>query len=136
MMPLWVGIGLVVLWLSLAAMLLGGMWVLPVRTVALPRRPRPWLWCYLRGDMGVCGTLRIGLFAAGVGWWYQAAGFPLSQDTHDIVVLLLGAPLLIAMFNAGHARVLPSGKAVMLCGALALGWMGWWGVFLNALYRY
>lgn len=135
MMSLWMGMGLVALWLSLTATLLGGMWVLPVQTVALPRVPRPWLWRYLRGDMGIWGTVRAGMVAAGVGWWYQAAGFSLPRDVLDIAVLLLGAPLLVAVFNAGHARALSSGKAAMLCGVLALGWMGWWRVLLNALYR-
>ncbi|HID8455194.1 hypothetical protein ACTVKH_18730 [Serratia marcescens] len=135
MMSLWMGMGLVAIWLSLTVTLLGGMWVLPVRAVALPRVKRPWLWRYLRGDMGIWGTLRAGMFVAGAGWWYQVAGFSLSQDAQDIAVLLLGATLLVAVFNAGHARALPSGKSALLCGALALGWQGWWGVLLNALYR-
>lgn len=133
MMSLWMG--MVVTWLCLTATLLGGMWVLPVRTVALPRRPRPWLWRYLRGDMGLWGTLRAGMFAAGVGWWYQAAGFSLPRDVFDSAVLLLGAALLVAVFNVGHVGALSSGRGVMLCGALALGWIGWWGVLLNTLCR-
>ncbi|WP_413504373.1 hypothetical protein [Serratia grimesii] len=81
------------------------------------------------------GSLRIGVFVVGAGWGYQVAGFTLSQDARDLGALLLGTLVLIATFNAGHAGALSSGKAILLCSVLALGWMGWWWVLLSMLLR-
>ncbi|EMF6668124.1 hypothetical protein RGI97_001093 [Serratia marcescens] len=135
MMSLWMGMGLAAIWLSLTVTLLGGMWVLPVRTIVLPRVKRPWLWRYLRGDMGIWGPLRAGVFVAAAGWWYQAAGFSLPQDVRDIAVLLLGASLLVAEFNAGRVMSLASITEVAFCSVLAIGWLGWLAVLVDVLHR-
>lgn len=116
--------GLMMMWLSMSAVLMGAMLVLPDVTPALPRRPRAMMVCqFLRGDQGLWGTSRIGLALGAALWWYCAAGFPLPEGTQEGGALLIGNLVLIAMFNAARRLSLPPWRQVALCAGLGAGWV-------------
>ncbi|MGP3049468.1 hypothetical protein [Serratia ureilytica] len=114
---------LLMLWVGVTALLIGGMWVLP------PLYPPPqaastfWVWHFLRGGHGVCGTLRIGGVLAAIVWWCRTAGFSVSPQSQNALVLLMSLAALVALFNAGRRAELSSVGEVVFCGALGAAWM-------------
>lgn len=112
---------LLMLWAGVTALLIGGMWVLlPLLPVAQVT-PALWAWHFLRGDNGVCGTLRIAVAVAGIVWWCQTAGVVLSSHIRHSLILLLGIAFLVAMFNAGRRLALSPMEEVLFCAALGGG---------------
>ncbi|WP_447870289.1 hypothetical protein [Serratia fonticola] len=111
---------LVMLWMGITALLIGGLWMLP------PPQPAPawWLWRFLRGDTGMLGSLRIGALMIGTMWCSQIAGFSLSPLIQNSLSLLLGMATLVAVFNAGRCVALSPTEEVVFCGALGAAWMG------------
>lgn len=121
-----------VTWGVLTAALVSLVHVLPVRLKAVSRRPNPWwLWCLLRGEWGVLGTLRLGVCLMGAGGWYWATGWSLPPAVQDTVMTAVWVVVSVALFNACLASALPLGKTVLVCGVLALGGMVWWSVIVN-----
>ncbi|HIF6628456.1 TPA: hypothetical protein ACX37D_004881 [Serratia marcescens] len=114
-----------VLWFSLSALLLGGMLSLPSKEVIEPRpvRRSPCLWRFLRGDMAVGGTVRIGLGLGGAGWWCSAAGLLVSDLTRSLWVVITGALVLIALFNAGRKSAMSLWGVTVLAGGQGGGWI-------------
>lgn len=129
-------VGLMTIWFNLSAVLLGAMWVIPVSPDRHSREQgRFWLIGYLHKESKERGSFRVGVCMFCIGWGFQMTGASWSPEVRDIGALLLGVPVLTTTFNAGHTGRLSSGKAILLCCVLALGWMGWWRVLLNILYR-
>lgn len=127
---------LLMVWFSITAMLLGCLLVLPPNAVVVSHGVTgAWFLRFFRGGMGVWGTLRIGMAMGGVLWWYRMAGLPFSGGMGDASELVVGAALLMALFNAGRALPLPSGRATGLCSLLAIGWMIWFTLLLRAWVR-
>ncbi|QBX68324.1 hypothetical protein [Serratia quinivorans] len=114
---------LVMLWLGITILLLGGMWVLPSPLSASSLAMGSWGRCFLRGDNGVGGTLRIGAVMVGFGWWYRTAGLPLSPHIQNSLCLLLGIAALVAMFNAGRRATLTPIEEMVFCSALGAAWV-------------
>lgn len=114
-----------VLWLSLSALLLGGMLSLPPKEVIEPRPVRrlSCLWRFVRGDMAVGGTVRIGLSLGGAGWWCGAAGLLASDLSRSLLVVGAGALVLIALFNAGRRGAQSLVGLVVLSGFQGAGWV-------------
>jgi hypothetical protein len=114
-----------VLWLSLSVLLLGGMLSLPSRTVVKPRSTRvaPGIWRFMRGDMAVGGTVRIGLGLGGAGWWLGAAGLLASDWSRSLLVVGAGALVLIALFNAGRKGAQSLVGLTMLSAFQGAGWV-------------
>ncbi|NGH10029.1 hypothetical protein G5643_15100 [Serratia marcescens] len=113
------------LWLSLSALLLGGMLSLPPKEVIEPRPVRrpPCLWRFVRGDMAVGGTVRIGLSLGGAGWWCGAAGLLVSDLSRSLLVVGAGALVLIALFNAGRRGAQSLVGLVVLSGFQGAAWV-------------
>lgn len=82
-----------------------------------------WVWHFLRGGHGVCGTLRIGGVLAAIVWWCRTAGFSVSPQSQNALVLLMSLAALVALFNAGRRAELSSVGEVVFCGALGAAWM-------------
>ncbi|EOV5094264.1 hypothetical protein ACOA8Y_003754 [Serratia marcescens] len=113
---------LLMLWVGVTALLIGGMWVLP--PLYPPQAASTfWVWHFLRGGHGVCGTLRIGGVLAAIVWWCRTAGFSVSPQSQNALVLLLSLAALVALFNAGRRAELSSVGEVVFCGALGAAWM-------------
>lgn len=114
---------LLMLWAGVTALLIGGMWVLPPLLSTSQATPTFWAWHFLGGGHGVCGTLRIGGVLATIVWWCRTAGFSVSPQSQDALILLLGLAALVALFNAGRRAALSPTEEVMFCGALGATWM-------------
>ncbi|HFT7668210.1 TPA: hypothetical protein ACGR4L_004310 [Serratia marcescens] len=113
------------LWLSLSTLLLGGMLSLPARAVISPRPTRrsPCLWRFVRGDMDVWGTVRVGLGLGGAGWWAGAAGLLVSDLARGLLVMAAGALVLIALFNAGRRGPQSLTGLVVLSAGMGAAWV-------------
>lgn len=85
-----ISVVLITLWLGITALLLGGMWVLTPPSRLSREISMVWPWRFLRGAMGIGGTVRGGLLSGGVMGWYCATGFPLSATLRDGGVLFVG----------------------------------------------
>ncbi|HCR2979755.1 TPA: hypothetical protein ON189_004956 [Serratia marcescens] len=114
-----------VLWLSLSAMLWGGMLSFPPQDVIRRHTPAlpPAVWRFLRGDMAVGGTVRIGLGLGGAGWWCGAMGLLVSDMTRSLLVMGMGCMVLVALFNAGRRAALSLWGLMALAGFQGAGWM-------------
>ncbi|HEJ8008275.1 TPA: hypothetical protein SMI33_002965 [Serratia marcescens] len=125
---------LLLLWLGVTALLVGGMWVLPPlsssTSVSTARVRR-----FLSGEFGVWGTLRVGIAVGAVVWWCATAGYPLPPTVRDGLGLTVGGVMLIALFNAGRRLPLSSAGEVLFCGGLSAGWMGMLVLALYLLLR-
>ncbi|MCW7649160.1 hypothetical protein OM409_16735 [Serratia bockelmannii] len=119
MILLAVGVTLLMLWLGVTALLVGGMWVLPTPSTTVSTAG---VWRFLSGELGVWGTLRVGMVA--VVWWCATAGYPLPPTVRDGLSLAVGGVILIALFNAGRRTALSSVGELLFCGALSASWMG------------
>ncbi len=113
------------LWLSLSVLLLGGMLLLSPNAVVKPCPARfiPGIWRFIRGDMAVEGTVRIGLGLGGAGGWLCAAGLLASDWTRSLLVVGAGALVLIALFNAGRKGAQTLMELAVLSAFQGAGWV-------------
>ncbi|HEJ7138537.1 TPA: hypothetical protein SMF84_005113 [Serratia marcescens] len=125
---------LLLLWLGVTALLVGGMWVLPPLSSSTSVSTTG-VWCFLSGELGVWGTLRAGMAVGAVVWWCTTAGYPLPPTVCDGLGLAVGGVMLIALFNAGRRLPLSSAGELLFCGALSAGWMGMLALALYLLLR-
>ncbi|EMF07324.1 hypothetical protein F518_02782 [Serratia marcescens VGH107] len=109
-------------WLSLGALLLGGMILTaPSAIVRRTEKLRPCVWRFLCGDMKFWGTLWAGLGLSGVGWWcHMTALLPPAQLSG--LLMVGGGMVLIALFNVGRRTTRFLGRQVVLAGIQAAGW--------------
>lgn len=114
---------LLMLWVGVTALLIGGMWVL-LPLSSSTSASTAGVWRFLSGEWGVWGTLRVGMAVGAVVWWCAAAGYPLPPTVRDGLSLAVGGVMLIALFNAGRRLPLSSAGELLFCGALSAGWMG------------
>ncbi|MBY4850247.1 hypothetical protein [Serratia marcescens] len=121
MILLVVGVTLLMLWLGVTALLVGGMWVLPAPSTTVSTAG---MWRFLSGEWGVWGTLRVGMAVVAVVWWCATAGYPLPPTMRNGLSLAVGGVMLVALFNAGRRLPLSSAGELLFCGALSAGWMG------------
>ena len=131
-MLLVVGVTLLMLWLGVTALLVGGMWVLPAPSATVSTAG---VWRFLSGEWGVGGTLRVGMAVVVVVWWCATAGYPLPPTMRDGLGLVVGGVMLIALFNAGRRLPLSSAGELLFCGVLSAGWMGMLALALYLLLR-
>lgn len=134
MILLAVGGALLLLWLGVTALLVGGMWVLPPLSSSASVSTAG-MWRFLSGEFGVWGTLLVGIAVGAVVWWCAAAGYPLLPSVRDGLVLVVGGVVLIALFNAGRRLPPSSAREVLFCGGLSAGWMGMLALALYLLLR-
>lgn len=122
-MAVWAWVGL--LWMSLSALLWGCMLSFPPRDVIRRHVPRmsPVIWRFLRGDMALRGTVRIGLGLGGAGWWCGAMGLLVSDLTRSLLVIAMGGMVLVALYNAGRRAALSVWGVMALAGFQGAGWM-------------
>lgn len=133
MMLLAISIVLMTLWLGITLLLLGWMYALTP--------PSPWpqsismIWPsrFLRGALGIGGTLRVGLLS---GVLMGVASSPLSVNVRDGGIVFVGGAVLIALFNAGRRLSLSSAEELILCGILGVGWTGMFLVALGFFIRF
>lgn len=123
------------LWLNLSALLLGGMLSFPVDTVIepYPVRRRSSLWRFVRGDMAVGGTVRVGLSLGGVGWWCWVLGLLASDLSRGLLVVGVGALVLAALFNVGRRGPQSLVGLAALSGFQGVGWVALLLVVLQLL---
>ncbi|TPW51365.1 hypothetical protein FKD06_11395 [Serratia sp. SRS-8-S-2018] len=114
-----------ILWLSLSFMVWGGMLsLLPGEAIRRhPSRQPCGVWRFLRGDMAVGGTVRIGLSLGGAGWWCGSMGLLVSDVTRSVLVLGMGGLVLVALFNAGRLAPLSLWALMALAGFQGAGWV-------------
>ncbi len=113
------------LWLSLSVLLLGGMLLLSPNSVVKSCSVRftPGIWRFMRGDMAVGGTVRIGLGLGGAGGWLCAAGLLASDWSRSLLVVGAGALVLIALFNAGRKGAQTLLELTVLSAFQGAGWV-------------
>lgn len=78
----------------------------------------------LRGHLGVCGTLRVGVFLAAGLWWGAAAGLLPSDVARIVLAVGLGGAVVVGLANAGRRAALSPFAAVLLGAVLGLGVAG------------
>ncbi len=134
MILLTVGGALILLWLGVTTLLVSGMRaLLPLSSSASVSTAG--MWRFLSGELGVWGTLRVGVVVGAVVWCGVAAGYPLLPSVSDEMALVMAGMMLIALFNAGRRLPLSSAGEVLLCGGLSAGWMGILALVLYLLLR-
>ncbi|WP_440799896.1 hypothetical protein [Serratia marcescens] len=128
-------VGVLLVWLGITLVLMGGLLVSPRTVIARPPVSPTERWgrrclAFLRGEWGVWGTLRAGLALSGALWWYRAAGLPLPVRVLDNGVVLLGGVFLVVLFNAGSRQPLSPWGEGLLCGTLGAAWVGLLAFFM------
>ncbi|WP_447870066.1 hypothetical protein [Serratia fonticola] len=131
-MLLVVGVMLLMLWLGVTALLVGGMWVLPSPSAAVSTAG---VWRFLSGEFGVWGALSVGMAVVAVMWWCATAGYPLPPTVRVGLGLTVCGVMLIALFNAGRRLPLSFAGELLFCVALSAGWMGMLALALYLLLR-
>ena len=119
---IWTGL----LWLSLSTLLLGAMLSFEPKEdeASCRRRNMSCVWRFIRGDMAVGGTVRIGLGLGGAGWWCGETGLLTTDLFRSLLVVAVGACVLIALFNAGRKGPQSVAGLAVLAGCQGAGWMG------------
>ena len=115
-----VGVGLLlVLWLSISAVVVCGMWAFPAAHFRRP--PLHQQCCFFRlisGEMPVSRVVLTALMGAGVLWWLGAAGLLVSDALRGGLVLSGGVVIAVSLFNAGRRADLSAWGHVCLGGFL------------------